>query len=211
MESHLQSGYYYPNKAARAMLELHESVLGRNGLHALLNLAQLPDLKDNFPPCNMGRQFDFANFSLISQALEEIYGRRGGHALAVRAGRGVFSSVLSNYGALAGVRDPAFQALPLDARLKIGLAAIARILFQISDQQNTLEVGENGFTFTVQRCPHCWGRSGLDHAVCSLGLGVLQEGLKWLSGGREFAVVETKCKAKGDADCEYAIPKEPLA
>ena len=193
------------------MLELLESVLGRNGLHALLNLAKLPDLKDNFPPPDMERQFDFTDFSQISQTLEEIYGRRGGHALAARAGRGVFSSVLSNYGALAGVRDPAFQALTLEARLKIGLAAIARILSQISDQQNTLEVGENGFTFAVQRCPHCWGRSGLDHAVCYLGLGLLQEGLKWLSGGREFAVVETKCKAMGDADCAYAILKVPPA
>ena len=211
MESHLQSGYYYPNKAARAMLELLESVLGRNGLHALLNLAAQPDLKDNYPPPDMERQFDFVDFSQISQALEEIYGRRGGHALAVRTGRGVFSSVLSNYGALAGVKDPAFQALPMEPRLKIGLAAIARILSQISDQQNTLQAGENGFTFTVQRCPHCWGRSGLDHAVCYLGLGLLQEGLKWLSGGRELAVLETRCKAMGDPDCQYTIQKETLA
>jgi len=44
-----------------------------------------------------------------------------------------------------------------------------------------------------------------------MGAGLLQEGLKWLSGGREFKVVQVTCHAAGDENCEYQIMKEPIA
>jgi predicted hydrocarbon binding protein len=43
-----------------------------------------------------------------------------------------------------------------------------------------------------------------------MATGLLQEGLKWVSGGREFKVVQTTCHAMGDPDCEFAIYKAPL-
>ena len=42
------------------------------------------------------------------------------------------------------------------------------------------------------------------------GAGLLEEGLKWISGGNEFQVVETRCIAKGDEVCEYSINKDPI-
>jgi hypothetical protein len=207
MESIPKSGFFYPNKAALILLESLESVLGENGLKAILNLAHLPDLIANYPPDNLERQFDFADLSAICWAVEELYGPRGGHGLALRGGREVFVDVLQNYGALAGVGNPAFQMLPLSTRLKIGLPVLARILSQISDQQVTVEERADAFIFTVQRCPYCWGRNSLDEPVCYMGAGLLQEGLKWLSGGCDFAAVETKCKAMGDPACEYTIHK----
>jgi predicted hydrocarbon binding protein len=35
-------------------------------------------------------------------------------------------------------------------------------------------------------------------------------GLKWVSGGNEFRVVEEKCIAMGDPTCDYIIYKEPI-
>ena len=32
----------------------------------------------------------------------------------------------------------------------------------------------------------------------------------WVSGGKDFTVVETECKAKGDQDCVFQVFKEPL-
>jgi predicted hydrocarbon binding protein len=205
-----KSGYFYPNKAARITLESLESVMGKNGLNAIINLAHLPQMIDNYPPNNLDREFDFADFTAVNWALEEMYGPRGGRGLALRAGRATFTEVLRNFGALAGVGDLAFKVLPLQAKLRIGVPAMARIFSQISDQHSTVVEQESDFVYTIHRCPQCWGRKGLDKPVCFMGIGLLQEGLKWLSGGNEFRVNESKCMSMGDTVCEYIIQKTPI-
>lgn len=206
-----KSGYYYPNKAGKIILESLVNVMGKNGLNAILNLAHLSHLIDNYPPDNLAREFDFSDVSAINQALEEMYGPRGGRGLALRAGRATFSDVLRNFGALAGVGDLAFRVLPLQTKLRIGIPAMARIFSQVSDQYSTVTETENDFLYTIHRCPVCWGRKNLDKPVCYIAVGLLQEGLKWLSGGNEFRVVETKCVAMGDTVCEFTIQKTPIS
>jgi hypothetical protein len=44
-----KSGYYYPNKFARITIEAMEEIMGKNGLNAILNLAGLENLIDNYP------------------------------------------------------------------------------------------------------------------------------------------------------------------
>ena len=206
-----KSGYYYPNKAGKITLESLVNVMGKNGLNAILNLAHLTNLIDNYPPDNLAREFDFSDLSAINQALEEMYGPRGGRGLALRAGRATFSDVLRNFGALAGVGDLAFRVLPLQTKLRIGIPAMARIFSQVSDQYSTVSEVENDFIYTIHRCPVCWGRTGLDKPVCYIAVGLLQEGLKWLSGGNEFRVNETKCVAMGETVCEFYIQKTPIS
>lgn len=205
-----KSGYYYANKISRITLQALEEVMGKNGLNAILNLAHLPHLIDQYPPDNLEREFDFADFSSVNLALEEMYGPRGGRGLALRAGRAAFADALRNFGALAGVGDLAFKVLPLQAKMRIGIPAMAKIFSQISDQYSTVQERENEFIYTIHRCPVCWGRSGLDKPVCFIAVGLLQEGLKWISGGNEFRVNESKCVAMGDNVCEFVIQKSPL-
>jgi predicted hydrocarbon binding protein len=211
MEPIPKSGFYYPNKAARITLESLLNVMGKNGLSAILNLAHLPQLIDNFPPNNLDKQFDFADFTAINWALEEMYGPRGGRGLALRAGRATFDDVLRNFGALAGVGDLAFRVLPLQAKMRVGVPVMAKIFSQISDQHSTVVEAEHEFIYTIHRCPQCWTRKGLDKPVCYMGIGLLQAGLKWLSGGNEFRVYETKCIAMGEQVCEYIIQKTPIS
>jgi predicted hydrocarbon binding protein len=206
-----KSGYYYPNKAGKIILESLVNVMGKNGLNAILNLAHLTNLIDNYPADNLAREFDFSDVSAINQALEEMYGPRGGRGLALRAGRATFSDVLRNFGALAGVGDLAFRVLPLQTKLRIGIPAMARIFSQVSDQHSTVTEAETDFIYTIHRCPVCWGRSNLDKPVCYIAVGLLQEGLKWLSGGNEFRVNETKCVAMGETVCEFYIQKTPIS
>ncbi len=206
-----KSEYNYANKIALITLKALEEVMGKNGLNAILNLAHLPHQIDNYPPDNLEREFNFADFSALNLALEEMYGPRGGRGLALRAGRAAFADALRNFGALAGAGDLAFKVLPLQAKMRIGIPAMARIFTQISDQLTTVEEKENEFIYTIHRCPVCWGRSGADKPVCFVAVGLLQEGLKWVSGGNEFRVNESKCFAVGDEVCEFVIQKNPIS
>lgn len=208
MEPIPKSGLYYPNKIARIAIMAIEDVMGKNGLNAILNLAGLPFLINNYPPDNLERQFDFADFSAIQGALEEMYGPRGGRGLALRAGRATFDSALRNFGALAGVGDLAFKVLPLHAKLRIGLPAMARIFTQTSDQHSTVEEKDDHFLYVIHRCPVCWGRH-TDKPACFIATGLLQEGLKWVSGGHEFRISQVTAKSVGDATCDFVIYKEP--
>lgn len=211
MEPIERSGYYYANKFGLIMLDALEEIMGENGLKAIFNLAHLPHLIDNFPPDNLNKEFDFSDVSAINQALEEMYGPRGGRGLALRAGRVTFADSLKNFGALAGAGDLAFRVLPLRTKMRIGLPAMARIFSQVSDQYTTVNEHDDVFIYSIHRCPVCWGRRNLDKPVCFIAVGLLQEGLKWLSGGKDFRVNESKCIAQGEDLCEFIIQKTPMS
>jgi predicted hydrocarbon binding protein len=99
--------------------------------------------------------------------------------------------------------------LPLAAKLKIGLPAMANIFTQFSDQISNVHEEGDKYIYTLERCPMCWNRKA-DKPVCYVGQGLLQEGLRWVSGGHEFKVDMSDCIAKGDPMGRYIIYKEPI-
>ncbi len=201
-----KSGLYIPNKFARISLLAFEDVLGKNGLNVILNRASLSGLIDQNPPDDLERSFDFSDYSMILQGLEEMYGFRGGRGLALRAGRAMFNNGLKNFGALAGVEDPEFQILPFRAKQKIALTAVARIFTSLSDQTSSVEEEEDHYNYIMHACPQCWGRT-TDQPSCFIGLGLLQACMSWISGGSEFQIQQTAARSCGDALCSYSIPK----
>lgn len=205
-----ESGYYNSNKFARILIESIREITGKNGVNTVLNYANLSSLVDNFPPDNLDRTFDFAHFSMINQALEELYGKRGGRGLALRVGRITFDDVLKDYGDLAGIRDLAFRVLPLQTKIGIGLKAMAKIFSEKSDQISTVMELDDVYIYSVQQCPVCWGRQEAENPVCFYMVGLLAEGLNWVSGGEEFRINESKCIALGDKTCEFTIHKQPI-
>lgn len=210
MESIPKSGFYYPNKLGLIAIKALEEVMGKNGLNAILNLAHLTDLIDNYPPDNLERVFDFADFSSINQALEEMYGQRGARGLALLTGRTTFTDGLCNFGALAGMADQEFRVLPLQVKLRICLPALAKVFSHVSDQHSTVREYVNEFGYTIHRCPICWGRRGLDKPICYVAAGLIQASLKWVSEGMEFSVREVKCIAMGDEICDFVVNKTPI-
>ena len=206
-----ESGYYNSNRFARIFLESIKEITGKNGVNTILNYANLSSLVDNYPPDNLDRAFDFAHFSMINQALEEIYGVRGGRGIALRVGRTTFDDVLKEYGALAGVSDIEFKVLPLQTKIWNGLNAMAKIFSEKSDKISTVENLDDIYLYKVLKCPICWGRQEKEHPVCYYMVGLLQEGLSWVSGGKEFKINETKCIASGHEACEFEIQKEPIS
>ncbi len=204
-----QNKFYYPNKFARAYLLGLEEVLGRNGLNAVLTYAKLRHWVDKLPPNNLNKEFSFEDFSAIQQALEEMYGLRGGKGLALRAGRATFKYGLKEFGAVLGMADLALRVLPLNVKLRVGLNAFAETFNRFSDQIVRLEEDDEHFVWVNERCPVCWGRH-TDKPCCHAAVGILEEGLRWGSGGKTFKVEETTCIATGDDACRFVISKTPL-
>jgi len=52
--------------------------MGANGIKALLNMAICQAWIDNYPPRNLSKEFDFADFAHLNEAMEMMYGPRGG-------------------------------------------------------------------------------------------------------------------------------------
>lgn len=203
-----KSGLYYPNKMGRIYLMAMEEVMGKNGVNAVLNMAKLSHLIDNYPPGNLDKLFSFDDFGSLSQAVDDMYGPRGGRGLSLRAGRATFAQGLTEFGAIIGMADLAFKLVPLTTKLKVGLRAMAETFSKFTDQETYVEELPDRFNYVIVKCPNCWGRKS-DKPVCYVAVGLLQEGLRWVSGGREFYVEQVTGKSSGDPNCQFHILKEP--
>ncbi len=204
-----ERAFYYPNKIGRIILLATEEVMGRNGVNAVLNLAKLKHLVNNYPPNNFDRQFRFEDVSGIQHALEEMYGPRGARGLALRAGRACFKYGIKEFGPVLGISDLAFRLLPIGMKMKVGIEVLAEMFNKFTDQVVRLGEEEECFIWMIERCPVCWHRRASE-PCCYLAVGVLQESAYWVSGGKNFAIEETTCIAKGDAACTILISKRPL-
>lgn len=201
--------YFYPNKMGRIVLTAMEEIMGRHGVNAILNLAHLHHLVNNYPPNNLQLGFTFSEFSAIQQTLDEMYGVRGGRGLALRAGRETWKYALKEFMPVLGITDLAFRTLPLGIKIKIGLDVFAETLNKFTDQQIRLGEDARGFLWTIERCPVCWGRTSKG-PTCHLAVGLLEQSLDWVSRGRRFRVEEVSCIAAGDETCTIVISKKPL-
>ena len=201
--------YHYPNKMGRIILLAMEEIMGRNGVNAVLNLSKLRRLINNYPGNNFDRQFAFEDVGAIQQALDEMYGPRGGRGLALRAGRACFKYGLKEFGPVLGIADLAFRLLPLNMKLKVGAEVFADTFNKYTDQRVHLTDDRDQIYWHNDRCPICWGRK-TDFVCCHLAVGILQESLYWVSGGKNFGVQETTCIARGDETCTIVIDKKPL-
>jgi predicted hydrocarbon binding protein len=205
-----QPAYFYPNLMGRIVLLALEEILGGNGVNAALHLAALPDFIGNYPPRNQNLEFSFQSVSRLQSVLDDMYGPRGGRGVALRAGRACFQYGLREFGPLSGLTDLTFRLLPLQTKLKMGANAFADIFNKYSDQRVRLEDKEKNILWYIERCPLCWDRT-VDSPACHMAVGVLQEALYWVSGGKYFNVEETHCIARGDSACTIVIDKTPMS
>jgi predicted hydrocarbon binding protein len=203
------ANYYYPNKMGRIVLTAMEDILGHHGVNAILNLSRLSYLVNNYPQNNLELGFSFAEFGAILDTLDEMYGVRGGRALALRAGRETFKYALKEFMPVLGIADLAFRPFPLGMKIKIGLEVFAETFNKFTDQIVSLEQDANSHLWVIERCPVCWQRKS-EAPCCHLAVGLLQESLFWVSNGKNYRVSEVSCIARGDNACIIMIDKKPL-
>jgi predicted hydrocarbon binding protein len=198
--------FYHPNKMGRILLLSMEEVLSRTGLNAVLKMAQLQEYMGNFPPNNLDPGIQFEEIGAIHQALDKLYGPRGGRGLALRIGRACFKYGLHEF---SGSLDLSFRLLPMTMKIKVGAEALATIFNKHSDQRVRIEESQDQLVCHFEVCPLCWQRE-TEEACCHLAVGLFQESLHWMSGGKNFLVNETLCIAKGDATCRFTVDQIPL-
>lgn len=200
---------YYPNKMGRIILLSLEEVIGHNGVNAVLKLAGLTRRINNYPPNNFDLDFTFEEVSRIQSVLEEMYGPRGGRGVALRAGRAAFKYGLREFGSVIGVADLAFRLLPLKMKLQTGSEVLADTFNRYTDQIVRVEETPHVVKWITERCPICWERH-TDAPCCHMAVGVIQEALFWVSGGKNFMVEEISCIGQGDENCTMLITRQPL-
>lgn len=201
-----KSGLYYPNRFGRIFFLAMKEVMGEHGLEATLELANLRALANPLPPDDLERNIDFAALSALNLALDEMYAHRGGRGMALRAGRAWLVKGMNRFGALSGVNDPAFRALPVEERLHAGFKGLAAVFTNFSDQKCSLEETPTAYRFVVENCAMCWGQEA-ERPVCHPIVGLLQETARYASNGRDFSVREIQCRATGADHCVFVISR----
>ena len=201
--------FFYPNRMGRIILLSMEEVMGRNGVHAILKLASLSSLLDNYPADTNELAFSFSTVSTLTEMLEQVYGPHGGRGLAMRIGRACFNNGIRQYGTQIGITEMAFRLLPLPAKVSAGARAFAELFNAFTDQKVRVVEEGNKLLWHIERCPLCWERH-THEPVCHLAVGLLQEALYWLSGGKVFNVEEKTCIAAGDEACTIEIDQSPI-
>ena len=204
-----ETTYYYPQKMGRIILLGLEEVIGKGGVDAVLQLPIVQEISQNLPTLSNEQTFSFKAVSQLQQALEQAYGPRGGRGLALRSGRASFKYGIREYGSMLGLTEMAFRLLPLPTKLHTGAHSFAGLFNKHTDQRVRVEETETHIIWHIERCPLCWDRTA-EEPVCHLAVGLLQEALYWLSGGKVFSVEETACHACGDDHCTITIQKSPL-
>ncbi|HEY71819.1 MAG: hypothetical protein B6I35_06810 [Anaerolineaceae bacterium 4572_32.2] len=201
--------FSFPNKMGRIIFLALEEVMGRNGVNAVLNLARLQKYIGNYPPNNFAQEFPFTEVGQLLQALDEMYGPRGGRGLALRAGRACLKLGIQDFGPMLGIADLTFRLLPLGMKLKVGFEVLAQMFNKFTDHLIRLGEDEQYYYWVMERCGACWGRKS-DSPCCHLAVGILEEALYWVSGGENFYVEEVSCIATGEKNCTILISKQPL-
>lgn len=204
-----ETGTFFANKMGRIFYLALEEVASGEALNGILSSARLQHRLDVHPPNNFAAEFSFDELAQIQQALEELYGPSTGRALAREVGRACFRIGAQDLNPVLGLTDLALQILPLRMRFKIGLEVLAHMFDRFSDQVVRLEENADAFGWVVERCAVCWGRR-TEAPCCDLTVGLLEEGVYWISGGERFEVEEVSCVAAGDPTCTVLVGKRPL-
>jgi predicted hydrocarbon binding protein len=186
-----------------------EEVMGQNGVNAILKLGAHSSLINNYPPDNNELNFPFTTVTNLTEMLEHAYGPHGGRGLALRIGRACFNYGVRQYGTQMGITEIAFKLLPLPNKLTVAATAFAELFNKFTDQRVRVEQDDGKILWHIERCPLCWERKAAD-PVCHLAVGLLQEALYWLSGGKVFNVEEKTCIAAGDETCTIVIDENPI-
>ena len=210
-------------RMGRILHQAMEEVLGGEGLRSILQAAQVldggmgtGDVDGASHPDSMGAEFvengrfSSARLNSVFRALEQQYGLQAGRGLAVRLGRACFQYGLREFGESLGLTATSFRLLPFPVKLNKFAGALAGLFAGSAGQPVHVEKQAGKLLWRMAPCPFC-GEGASQDASCLLPVGLAEESLYWLSGGKIFSVEEIACIARGDPACTLQVDETPLS
>jgi predicted hydrocarbon binding protein len=201
--------FYLPNKIGRILLLSYEEVIGQAAVIAVQRMAGVHHLIGTLPPNNLHREVKFNDLSPIHETLERIYGPRAGRGIAMKTGQVSFKYALREFGLSLGASSLAYRLLPQSKKIEKGIQTITDLFNRYSKQSVDFRKEPDSFIWEIEHCPLCWERK-TESPCCHLAIGLFQEFLFWVSGGKHFKVEEINCIATGDTHCTFHIARTPL-
>ena len=107
-----------------------------------------------------------------------------------------------------GLANIALKALPHRLRKRAILLGLRKGLMDIVDFGKVdVEDRDGVMVYTDHACTICHTRHGGDRGICHLYVGTLGEAMAYATGKdfKAFEIVETHCRALGDAYCRFEI------
>ena len=204
-----QFQFFYPNRMGKIIFRALEEIGGEEKYLHVVEAANLQHLLGEPLSGDLEREFPFEYVARLQEGVESVFGVEEGREVNRKVGRACLAGGLQEFNPLLGIADLPMRVMPLGMKLHVGFDMFAMVFNRFSDQVVTLSEDTDNYLWIIERCPVCWQRK-TDAACCHLAVGILEESLKWVSGGREFDVAEIACIAKGDETCTMCITKRPL-
>jgi hypothetical protein len=191
------------NSLVRQALTSAQEVMGDNGLNTVLHTCGLDRFVGNFPPNNLEPAIQASQYARFNEAIEAFYGR-GGKGILRRIGKASFQYGVREQAALLGVAGVALKLLPERQRIKFILNGMADALKKSNPEVNAW-VDESGdrLAYIESTCAICHSRQSAT-SICYLYVGSIGEAVQWATG-KEFEIVETHCRARGDEYCRFEV------
>lgn len=195
---------HYPNIIGRLILNAITEILGAENAHEIFQNTQLKINIESYQGNNLELQFSAAQLSSILSAIEIRYNQPAGRGLALRAGRVCFKMMIREFGYDLGLAKPEIRLLPVRKKLPEISQIFAGVMNQEDHDHIEIETDQHSLLWHVSKCPICWERQS-ESPACHFGVGILQESLYWLSGGKDYLVEEINCIAAGAKRCTFQI------
>ena len=196
------------NSVMRLALTSTEQTLGQSGYHAVMHVAGLERLLEAPPPNNTRLETPGEDFAAVLSSILNMYGEVPARGLFRRWGV-TFGTLGVKRRPSARLLHPMLSVLPLQRRLRTILNALIHEADTARGEPlHTLNDRPDHYLLTINDCLYCHDMHPSE-PICYTVVGMLETVLKW-GTGRDFAVRETKCHARGAAACVFEIDKQPL-
>ena len=192
----------------RLALTSAELTLEKNGYYAVLHMAGLDGYVETLPPDNHDLETPGEHFAALFNGILTMYGEGPARGLFRRWGTSFATTALKRRPS-AILLQPLLRVLPMQRRVRTMLDALVAEANQTRGAElHTWQAAADHYTITFRDCLYCDGLHPAE-PICYAIVGTLETGLKW-GTGRDFAVREVQCHARGADACVFEVSKQPL-
>jgi len=192
------------NRRIRFALLGVQSVMGHNGLNAMLKMAGLARYMNALPADNKKYDAYTSEYAELIQTIENHFGSNARIQL-IRMGHGTFRNIYNTDKARWQVHALFNRFLPSRQR---AINALNRLATYLSEDniQARVEVNAKGIVLIDPFSPATWNRER-ETEMCWLTLGAINECVLWATGDA-YEITEEACKAIGSETCRFVVGKE---